>query len=126
MMLDFGDTLYAIVYATVAGGLTRGFFPNIYGTSGSIVGLKFGDQDLQVAGEYPRHVRGPHCEMRESHVFEDMIELVDLIRDGTTPYGTTDHARHVIDIIESAYRSAETGQTQLLRTTFEPLPLGAL
>jgi hypothetical protein len=32
----------------------------------------------------------------------------------------------VIDIIESAYRSAETGQTQALRTTFEPLGLEAL
>ena len=44
MMLDFGGTTYAIVYATVAGGLTKGFFPNIYGTEGSIVGLKHGDQ----------------------------------------------------------------------------------
>jgi predicted dehydrogenase len=126
MMLDFGGTMYAIVYATVAGGLTKGFFPNIYGTEGSIVGLQFGDQNLQVAGEYPKHVRGPHCKMAESHVFEDMMELVDLIRDGTTPMGTTDHARHVIDIIESAYRSAETGQTQDLRTSFEPLGLEEL
>ena len=31
-----------------------------------------------------------------------LLELVDLIRDGTKPMGTTDHARHVIDIIESA------------------------
>jgi predicted dehydrogenase len=126
MMLDFGGTTYAIVYATVAGGLTKGFFPNIYGTQGSIVGLQFGDQNLQVEGEYPKHVRGPHCKMAESHVFEDMMELVDLIQEGTTPMGTTEHARHVIDIIESAYRSAETGQTQALRTTFTPLPMEAL
>jgi predicted dehydrogenase len=126
LMLDFGDTFYALVYATVAGGLTSGFFPNIYGTEGSIVGLKFGDRDLRVEGEYPRHVRGAHRTLRESHVFEDMIELVDLIRDGTAPYGSTDHARHVIDIIESGYRAAETGQMQELRTTFEPLSLEVL
>jgi len=126
MMLDFGDTLFAIVYATVAGGLTRGFFPNLYGTEGSIVGLMHGEQALQIEGEYPKHVTGAHCKMAESHVFEDMIELVDLIRDGTTPMGTTEHARHVIDIIESAYRSAETGQTQTLRTTFTPLPMEEL
>jgi predicted dehydrogenase len=126
MTLDFGGTFYAIVYATIAGGLTKGFFPNLYGTQGSIVGLKYGEQDLQAAGEYPKHVTGVHRDMREYHVFEDMIELVDLIRDGTAPMGTTDHARHVIDIIESAYRSAETGQTQTLRTSFEPLPLEAL
>jgi predicted dehydrogenase len=126
LLLDFDDTFYALVYATIAGGLTKGFFPNIYGTEGSIVGLKFGERDLQVAGEYPRHVRGAHQSMREYHVFEDMVELVDLIRDGTPPYGTTDHARHVIDIIESGYRAAETGRTQTLRTTFEPLPAEAL
>ena len=90
------------------------------------MGLKFGDHDLRVEGEFPKNVRGVHCAMREYHVFEDMIELVDLIRDGTRPFGTTDHARHVIDIIESGYRAAETGQAQDLRTTFEPLPLEAL
>jgi predicted dehydrogenase len=126
LLLDFGDTFYALVYATVAGGLTAGFFPNIYGTQGSIVGLEFGDQDLRVEGEYPKNVQGPHRKMREYHVFEDMIELVDLIREGRQPFGTTDHARHVIDIIESGYRSAETGQAQDLRTTFEPLPMEAL
>jgi len=31
---------------------------------------------------------------------------------------TPEHARHVIDIIESGYRAAETGETQELRTTF--------
>jgi predicted dehydrogenase len=31
---------------------------------------------------------------------------------------TAEHARHVIDIIESAYRSAETGQAQELTTSF--------
>jgi hypothetical protein len=32
----------------------------------------------------------------------------------------------VIDIIEAGYRAAETGQTQDLQTTFDPLPLDAL
>jgi predicted dehydrogenase len=126
LTIDFGDTFYAIVYATVAGGLTTGFFPNIYGTEGAIVGLQYGDQPLRLDGEYPKHVTGPHCAMRESHVFEDMMELVDLIQDGTPPMGTPEHARHVIEIIEAGYRAAETGETQELRTSFEPLPLEAL
>ena len=126
LMLDFGDTFYATVYATVAGGLTAGFFPNIYGTEGSIVALKYGDQDLRVEGEYPKHVTGAHSSMAESHVFEDVMELVDLVQDGTTPMGTPEHARHVIDIFEAGYRAAETGKTQDLRTTFEPLPYEAL
>lgn len=126
LMLDFGNTFYAIVYATVAGGLTTGFFPNIYGTQGAIVALKYGDQDLRIEGEFPKHVRGPHCKMREYHVFEDMMELVDLVQEGIPPMGTPEHARHVIDIIESGYRSAQTGLTQQLQTSFDPLPLEAL
>ena len=64
--------------------------------------------------------------MRESHVFEDMMQLVDWIRDGTPSIASAEHARHVIDIIEAGYRAAETGETQELRTTFEPLALEAI
>ena len=32
---------------------------------------------------------------------------------------TAEHARHVIEIIESGYRAAETGRTQPLATTFQ-------
>lgn len=63
------------------------------------------------------HVVGKHTEMPESHVFEDMMQLVDWVRDGTPSIVTAEHARHVIDIIESAYRAAQTGETQELRTT---------
>jgi predicted dehydrogenase len=43
---------------------------------------------------------------------------VDWINEGKPSIVTAEHARHVIEIIESAYRAAETGQTQNLRTTF--------
>jgi predicted dehydrogenase len=126
LMIDFGDTFYALVYATIAGDLTMGFFPNIYGTEGSIERLKFSDQDLRQEGEYPKHVTGVHQKMAEMHVFDDLMQLVDLIQHDTPPFATPEHARHVIDIIESGYRAAETGKTQELRTTFEPLPLEEL
>jgi hypothetical protein len=32
---------------------------------------------------------------------------------------TAEHARHVVDIIESGYRSAESSSTETLATTFE-------
>jgi predicted dehydrogenase len=51
-------------------------------------------------------------------VFEDVMQLVDWVRDGTPSIVTAEHARHVIDVIESAYRSAETGEVQELSTTF--------
>jgi len=34
---------------------------------------------------------------------------------------TAEHARHVIEIIEAGYRAAETGTTQELTTTFQPI-----
>jgi predicted dehydrogenase len=64
------------------------------------------------------HVVGEHREIGEQHVYEDIMQLVDWVREGTPTIVTAEHARHVIDVIESAYRAAETGQTQTLRTTF--------
>jgi len=65
------------------------------------------------------HVVGPHRHIPESHVFEDIMQLVDAIRDGTPPPVTAQQARHVVDIIESAYRAAETGVRQDIRTVFQ-------
>jgi predicted dehydrogenase len=64
------------------------------------------------------HVVGPHRQLPEAHVFEDIMQLVDWVREGTPSIVTAEHARHVVDIIESAYRAAEMGQTQALGTTF--------
>ena len=66
------------------------------------------------------HVAGAHLGMDEAHVFEDNMQLVDLAREGIPTVATAQHARHVIEIIEAAYRAAETGQTQTLSTTFTP------
>ena len=65
------------------------------------------------------HVVGEHRNIVEAHVFEDIMQLVRWVRDGVPSPVTAEHARHVIDIIESGYRAAETGQTQELRTTFD-------
>ena len=85
-----------------------------------------GEQELKLPDDYQPHVVGAHAQMLESHVFEDMMQLVDWVRDGRPSIANAEHARHVIDIIASGYRAAETGQTQELRTSFEPLPLDAL
>ena len=61
---------------------------------------------------------GEHRNLGEMHVYEDVMQLVDWVRDGKATPVTAEHARHVIDIIESAYRSAETGRVQDLMTTF--------
>ncbi len=58
--------------------------------------------------------------MKEKHVFEDIMQLVDWVREGRPSVATAEHARHVVDIIGSAYRAAATGRTQRVRTTFVP------
>jgi predicted dehydrogenase len=126
MLLDFGDASFAFVYGTVAGSVNRGFQPNFYGTEGAIVGTRLGDDELKMADEHQPHVVGDHHGMPESHVFEDLMQLVDCVHNGTESVASAEHARHVIDIIESGYRAAETGQTQALGTTFEPLPMDRL
>jgi predicted dehydrogenase len=131
MVLDFGDSLFAFVYGAAAGRVTEGFMPSFFGTEGQIVGLKHNGAPLDYPGRELAeggggasrqwllpHVVGEHRGIGEQHVYEDIMQLVDWVREGTPTIVTAEHARHVIDVIESAYRAAETGQTQTLRTTF--------
>lgn len=132
MVLDFGDNLLSFVYGVAAGGLPGTWRPLIFGTKGTINGgelngepIEYSGRDLDdkfgMNGSLP-HVVGQHRDMEEAHVYEDVMQLVDLIRDGTPTTSTAEHARHVIEIFDAAYRSAETGQAQDLRTTFETIP----
>lgn len=129
MLLDFGNSLFAFVYGTVAGRVTRGFSGSYFGTDGSIVGFQFNGRPLDLPGggttgdgysQYRTlpHVVGPHQALEEMHVYEDVMQLVDWIREDRPSIVTAEHARHVIEIIDGAYRAAETGQTQQLTTTF--------
>ena len=133
ILLDFGDSAYAFAYGTAAGSIVKTFGqPNFYGTSGSIEGLSLNGEAIdypgrEIAESSPNgaiallpHVQGtPHASMPEAHVFEDLMQLVDLVQNGVPTSATAEHARHVIDIIESAYRASESGETQSLRTTFQ-------
>jgi predicted dehydrogenase len=65
------------------------------------------------------HVVGAHRQIPEAHVFEDIMQLVRWVLDGVPSAVTAEQARHVVDIIESGYRSAATSSTQSLSTTFE-------
>jgi predicted dehydrogenase len=136
LLVDFGAGLVAVAYGTAAGAPNRQFAMGIYyGTRGTIDGLlldgepyefdgrpttldaPLGDQDAQ--NRLLPHVVGAHRGIGEAHVFEDIMQLVDWVRDDRPSSVTAEHARHVVDIIESGYRAAGTGTTQDLRTTFE-------
>jgi predicted dehydrogenase len=129
-LLDFGNSLFAFCYGTAAGNLVTAFgSPTFFGTLGSAAGETLNGQPLQYPGREIADRLGmnavlPHYNERHSteefHVFEDVLQLAEWIRDGKEPVGTADHARHVIEIIEGAYAAAENGRTQELNTVFTP------
>lgn len=135
VLIDFGNSRFAVAYGTPAGvpGGTR-----YLGSAGTIEGLKLNGEPFDFDGKAyvdanPHdgaaskrtlpHLSGKHLELGEPHVFEDVMQMVDWARLGRPSRVTAEHARHVIDIIESGFRAAQTGQAQQLRTTFELAPL---
>jgi predicted dehydrogenase len=134
ILIDFGNNVFAMAYGTPAGSISEGFSGSYFGTNGQIVGLKLNGQPFNYprsdeADKHPHgrwagnqwilpHVTEAHREIDEHHVFADIMQLVDWVRDGVPAIGTAEHARHVIEIIEAGLRAAETGQTQHLQTQF--------
>ncbi|HEU0164151.1 MAG TPA: Gfo/Idh/MocA family oxidoreductase, partial [Thermomicrobiales bacterium] len=132
ILIDFGDALFALGYGTAAGAITQGFGGTYFGTTGKIERYTINGEPIdypekEIADQAPPgdgpqwtlpHVLGEHRNIMEQHVFEDIMQLVDWINEGKPSLVTAEHARHVVDIIESAYRAAETGQTQDLTTSF--------
>jgi predicted dehydrogenase len=140
LLLDFGESLFAGAYGTAAGSHSDQFGAGLYfGTRGTINGLLLNGEPFdfpgrELMGGAPAsdrmaqmhvlpHVVGAHRGIDESHVFEDIMQLVDWVLDGTPTPVTAEHARHVIDIIESGYRSARTGMRRELTTSFDPAAL---
>ena len=138
LLLDVGDGAIAVVHGTAAGTVIEDFGAGLYfGTEGEIRGLLLNGEPFDFEGRELTlgaptwdwdtqmfvlpHVTGPHRAIPESHVFEDLMQLVDWIRTGRPSPVNAEHARHVIEIIEAGYRAAETGSRQTLLTSF-PFP----
>jgi predicted dehydrogenase len=134
-LIDFGGGAFAVAHGTAAGTVIEDFAAaRFFGTDGEISGLLLNGEPFDFPGRELTtgaptwdwdtqmrvlpHVTGPHRQIPESHVFEDIMQLVDWVREGVPSPVTAEHARHVIDIIESTYRSAASGGTELLSTTF--------
>ena len=130
LLLDYGDGFHMICNSVTASPIMAGgmfCFPDIYGSKAGIIKKGFNGKPLDREGDFQPHVLGVHRELPERHVFEDIMQLVDLARNGgRVLIGSPEQARHVIEIIEAGYRAAQTGITQRLRTTFETLPLDGL
>jgi predicted dehydrogenase len=66
------------------------------------------------------YLQGEHLSLEEPHVYADIMDLVDAIRDDRPPRATGEQARHVVEIIEKAQLAARTGHTQQLTSIFTP------
>jgi predicted dehydrogenase len=131
LLLDFGASVFGFVHGTFAGRLTGLGEVNVYGSEGAVEGDLHNGSPLEYPGcERARpgrfgdavllpHVTEAHAALGEAFVFEDLMQLVDWVREDIMSLCDAYHARHVIEIIEAVYRSAETGQTQDLETRFD-------
>ena len=117
ILLDFGDAFFGFIYGAAAGHAIKGGLA-INGTAGAIEGSTINGKPIDAPKRELPHVIGPHRSIQEAHVYEDIMQLVDWIREDKPTIVTAEHARHVIEIFDAGYRSAETGQVQTLRTTF--------
>ena len=129
MVLDFGDNLFAFVYGAAAGGIPNTWGPMIMGTQGVLSNgqlnntpIDYPGRELEEQYKDPNaslpHVVGQHREVEEAHVYEDVMQLVDWVLFDKPTISSAEHARHVIEIFDAAYRSAASGQAQALRTSF--------
>ena len=154
LLLDFGDSRFAMLGAHNCGGPPAIGFSRIFvgGTEGYVdtgrgaieIGARAplpaalldglqavgGDGQPLPAGERPSgplrlrpiarlpHVTEEHARIPESHVYADIMHLIDCIADDRDPVASGAHARHVVEVMEKGYAASRSGQTQAVTTAF--------
>ena len=48
------------------------------------------------------YLKGEHLSIEEPHVYADIMDLVDAIKEDRPPLATGEQARHVVEIIETS------------------------
>jgi predicted dehydrogenase len=136
LLLDFGGARFVVVHGTAAGAVSEQFGATVYyGTRGTLDGVLLNGDPIDFVGREATtdrpvtdwdaqmrvlpHVTGAHQSIPESHVFEDVMQMVDEVTTGRTSRVTPEQARHVIEIIEVGYAAAASGRTHDLTTSFE-------
>jgi len=132
ILVDWGNSVFGFVHGTAVGSVTGFGAPTYFGTKGTIAGIQLNGKKIDYPGadrdpggsgvRLTKHATGKHGEMQEMHVYEDVMQLVDWVREGIPTVATAEHARHVIEIFDAALTSAATGKAQDLTSTFTPPP----
>jgi predicted dehydrogenase len=127
MILGFEGEVYGLMSAvpTVAPYAFGDAHCVFYGLDGYINERGYnGNESMVREGDIMPHHFGRHGELKEGHVYEDIMQLVEWIAtDGEKPLCSAEHARHVIEIIESCFESAKTGSAIELTTSFDTVSI---
>ena len=128
ILMDFRESRFAVVTSgfTMQKYRSPGF--ELYGTEGTLqmLGDDWAPEGYELwlnkvgAWQY-FYETDPHWSWTDG-----LRHLVECIQKGTRPLVTPDHALHVLDIMLAAQASGRDGQAKEIRTSFEPLKLGAL
>jgi len=127
ILLDFGESRFAVVTSGFTMQKYRSPAFELYGTEGTLqmLGDDWAPEGYELwlnnvgAWQY-FYETDPHWTWTDG-----LRHLIECIQKGTRPLVTPDHAYHVLDIMLAAQASGRDGQAQEIRTSFEPLKLGA-
>jgi predicted dehydrogenase len=135
MMLDFGESKFAVVDASYNVSATKSPKIEIFGLGGVLViNMDFAEVDESPAievfrGEAVAGLEGwitpTMREVRSEQLWADRLgrailvdHLADCIQSGARPVLSADHARHVLEIMLKAQESARSGRILDLTTAF--------
>jgi UDP-N-acetyl-2-amino-2-deoxyglucuronate dehydrogenase len=125
IMLDFGEATFAVIDSSYCVKAARGPGLEIYGSAGSIVATRRVNEDDPPFEVY-RDDRGaglrgwvtPILRLPRVRQAVGVLDLVAAIREDRRPVLTPEHARHVIEIMNTCLPAAREGRTIPLQTTF--------
>ncbi|HYI26175.1 MAG TPA: Gfo/Idh/MocA family oxidoreductase [Thermomicrobiales bacterium] len=132
LMLDFGESVFAVVDGTYNVNAARGPQIEIFGRAGTL-NISNAHDTVNPALELYRLDAGPGVDgwivprSRVAHHSQDWDDLkravmvkhlAECVRDGTKPVLSAEHARHALEIMVKAIESARTGMAIDLATTF--------
>jgi predicted dehydrogenase len=121
VLLDFGDSVFAQVLTGFTMQQYRSPAVEIYGSEGTLQML--GDDWAPAGYELWRNARGcweVYPDPQPGWPWADGLNhLVECLIEGKAPSSRPEHACHVLEVMEAARRSGETGAAVALATTFD-------
>lgn len=122
LMLDFGDSTFAFVDCSYCVKAAKGPGLEIYGSDGTLSASREDQSPFEIyLDDRDRGVRGwmtPMMRFQRAQQAVGVRDLMQAIDENRPPVLSPEHARHVIEIMNTCYEAAREGRTLPLHTTF--------